>query len=65
MSDQGLTGGDIFVVPFSGGEARNVTPNMKASASSLAWAGSGQIIFPENIDGNAGIATVSCQWRRH
>lgn len=59
MSDQGATGGDIFVVPFSGGGARNLTPNMKASASSLAWAGSDQIIFPQNIDGNAGIATVS------
>ena len=59
MSDQGSTGGDIFVVPVSGGEARNLTPGMKASATWLKWTGPNQILFTENIDGNSGIATVS------
>jgi dipeptidyl aminopeptidase/acylaminoacyl peptidase len=59
MSDFGVIGGDIFVVPSSGGDARNLTPNRKASASWLAWTSPDQILFTENIDGNAGIATVS------
>lgn len=59
MSDQGSNGGDIFVVPASGGEARNVTPGIKASPSWLTWTGKDTILFTEKIDGNDGIATVS------
>ncbi len=59
MSDQGSTGGDILVVPFSGGKPRNLTPGMKASASGLDWVANDRIMFPENVDGSAGIATVS------
>jgi len=37
MSDEPAVGGDIFIVPAEGGEARNITPGMKASASWLTW----------------------------
>src|SRR5205085_2399921 len=37
MSDEGVTGGDIYTVAASGGEAKNLTPGMKASASQIAW----------------------------
>jgi dipeptidyl aminopeptidase/acylaminoacyl peptidase len=59
MSDFGVVGGDVFIVPVAGGEARNLTPNMKASASWLTWTSPDQILFSENNDGNAGVATVS------
>jgi dipeptidyl aminopeptidase/acylaminoacyl peptidase len=58
MSDEGLTGGDIFTVTAMGGEAQNVTPEMKASASWLAWTPEKKILFGEYIAGDAGIATV-------
>ena len=59
MSDEGSIGGDIFVVSSEGGQARNVTPGMKASASSLAWPASGQkIFFGKEIDGGSELATV-------
>jgi dipeptidyl aminopeptidase/acylaminoacyl peptidase len=58
MSDEGSTGGDIFVVAAAGGEPRNVTPGLKASATWLTWTSPEQILFTENIDGNSGIATV-------
>jgi dipeptidyl aminopeptidase/acylaminoacyl peptidase len=59
MSDQGSNGGDIFVVPAAGGEARNVTPGMKASASGLAWQpDSNTILFVERVDGDTGFAAV-------
>ncbi len=59
MSDEGSTGGDIFVLPAEGGEARNVTPGMKASASWLTWSANNEIIFGELVDGGAGIASVN------
>ena len=58
MSDEPSVGGDIFVIPADGGEPKNVTPEMKASASTLIWNSPGKIFFGEDVDGEAGIATV-------
>ncbi|MBI4501554.1 MAG: S9 family peptidase [Gemmatimonadetes bacterium] len=59
MSDEPLTGGDVFLVADSGGTPRNLTPGMKASASWLTWIPSTkQILFTEYVDGMSGIATV-------
>jgi len=43
MSDFGSTGGDVFTVPVAGGAAVNITPDMKASATSLAWSCAGTL----------------------
>jgi dipeptidyl aminopeptidase/acylaminoacyl peptidase len=75
MSDAGLTGGDIVVVPIvvpsvipingssdgprDGRTARNVTPNLKASPSSLAWTSPDRILFAANFDGDSGFGSVS------
>ncbi|MGC1478234.1 MAG: S9 family peptidase, partial [Terriglobales bacterium] len=60
MSDAGVTGGDITVVPINGaGAARNVTPNIKASPCALAWASPDRILFAANVDGNSGFGSVS------
>ena len=59
MSDEGSTGGDVYAVSIAGGTARNLTPNIKASPSSLAWTDTGQITFAENVDGKSGFGTVS------
>jgi len=37
MSDQGVTGGDIYVIPSSGGTPRDITPGSHRSASWLTW----------------------------
>ena len=58
MSDEGITGGDVFVVPFAGGAARNVTPGIKASPSAVTWAGSERIVSAQDVDGNSGFAAV-------
>ena len=39
MSDQGSTGGDIYLVSARGGEAVNVTPGIDISPSWLTWTG--------------------------
>src|SRR6516162_8135546 len=59
MSDEGSTGGDVFVVSTAGGKARNLTPNIKASPSSLAWTARDRLTFGANIDGKSGLGVVS------
>ncbi len=58
MSDAGLTGGEIMLVPLAGGPARNLTPGIKASPSAVAWSGSDRIVFAQNLDGNSSFATI-------
>ncbi len=59
MSDAGLNGGEIRVVPTAGGGVRNLTPNSKTSPSALAWTSPDVITFAENINGKSGFATIS------
>ncbi|MGH9365228.1 MAG: S9 family peptidase, partial [Thermoanaerobaculia bacterium] len=58
MSDEGSTGGDIWVVPATGGQAKNLTPGMKSSASALFWRPTGEILFRGYVDGHDGLATL-------
>ena len=59
MSDEGSTGGDVYVVSVAGGTARNLTPNIKSSPSAVAWRASDRITFAENVDGNSGFGSVN------
>ena len=66
MSDEPAVGGDIFLVPADGGEARNLTPGMKASASTLTWMhDGGKILFGEDADGESGNRYRGCSRRQH
>lgn len=58
MSDEGLTGGDVFAVSATGGAPKNLTPELKASAAWLKWLPSGQIVFTEQIDGGCGVSSI-------
>jgi dipeptidyl aminopeptidase/acylaminoacyl peptidase len=59
MSDEGLTGGDVQLVPIAGGAAKNLTPGIKASPSSITWVGADRIGVMANVDGNSGYAVIS------
>ena len=59
MSDEPSVGGDIFTISATGGEATNLTPEMKASASWLAWTPDAKIIFGEYLEGDSGLATIN------
>ena len=71
MSDQGVTGGDIYTLPAQGGRPRDVTPSMHQSASSLHWAADSQSIIFTAIDNghttvdrlNVPAGTISKIWR--
>jgi dipeptidyl aminopeptidase/acylaminoacyl peptidase len=58
MSDEGSTGGDVWSVAIDGTSSRNLTPNMKWSASALAWRSSGELLFTAHADGAEGIGRV-------
>jgi dipeptidyl aminopeptidase/acylaminoacyl peptidase len=58
MSDEPSVGGDIFVMPASGGTPRNLTPEKKFSASWLAWTKSQKIVFAEFLGGDSGVGSV-------
>ena len=52
MSDQGSTGGDIWVIPSKGGEPTDVTPGIDGTPTYLAWTGNDKIGFVEERRGH-------------
>ena len=71
MSDEGVTGGDIYAVSSDGGQATDLTPKRHSSPSWLQWLPSGRIIFTETIDGETGLdllnpanLSIETLWRR-
>jgi dipeptidyl aminopeptidase/acylaminoacyl peptidase len=58
MSDEGSTGGDLFVVDAAGGTARNLTPNLKATITSFGWTGADQITAGENVAGESALVRL-------
>ena len=64
MSDAGLTGGDIFSVEASGGEAQDLTPEIKASPSWIGWTPEKKIIFTEFVGGDVGLASIDPQSKK-
>jgi dipeptidyl aminopeptidase/acylaminoacyl peptidase len=59
MSDEGVVGGDIYALPAAGGQARDLTPDRKASPNWFRWSPSSkQIIMTEDIAGSSAISTL-------
>ena len=55
MSDEGLTGGEIYVVPQAGGAAKDITPKIDMSVSTLAWDSADGITYVGNRLGESAI----------
>jgi len=58
MSDEPSVGGDIFVMPASGGKPKNLTPEKKFSASWLAWTAKQTIIYAAQIGGDSAVGSL-------
>jgi len=59
MSDEGSTGGDIYVLPATGGPPRDVTPNRKSSPNWFRWMpSSNQILMTEDSSGEMAVSTL-------
>jgi dipeptidyl aminopeptidase/acylaminoacyl peptidase len=52
MSDQGSTGGDVWLVPAAGGEARNLTPGRTSTPAWIDWADADHLYVSEDAAGN-------------
>lgn len=59
MSDEPSVGGDVYTISAKGGEARNLTPAMKASASSLHWTHDGELVMGQIVEGDAAVALLN------
>jgi dipeptidyl aminopeptidase/acylaminoacyl peptidase len=53
MSDRGLTGGDIYLVPVAGGQPRDITPERKASPAAISWRDPNVLEVAENVGGES------------
>ncbi len=59
MSDETITGGDLYVIGADGGAARNVLPALAASLHTITWNGSAsRIIATEFAAGEEVLATI-------
>ena len=58
MSDEDVTGGEIFSAAIADGKERNLTPGLPSSAKSISWMPNGRIVFAETRDGGAGISEL-------
>lgn len=62
MSDQGSTGGDIYLIPATGlksGEApRDITPNRPASPAWIAWRNDHSLLVSEHAGGSSHITAI-------
>ena len=52
MSDQGSTGGDVWIVSASGGQPQNLTPRRHTSPAWIEWDGNEHIYMSELAGGN-------------
>ena len=64
MSDQGSTGGDVWVVSANGGEPRDLTPSRPASPAWIEWADDEHLFLSEQYGGNSQLVRMRIQGDR-
>jgi dipeptidyl aminopeptidase/acylaminoacyl peptidase len=64
MSDEGITGGDLFVIKAAGGDPIDVTANLAASVQTITWNGSNKrIVATEFAAGDEVLAMIDVDSR--
>ena len=58
MSDQGSTGGDVWVISSAGGEPKDVTPERPTSPAWITWADNARLFVSELAGGNSQLAEL-------
>jgi dipeptidyl aminopeptidase/acylaminoacyl peptidase len=59
MSDQGATGGDVYLIPATGGEPMNMTPGRAASVAFIGWISSDVLGIAEYVGGNSHLTALN------
>jgi dipeptidyl aminopeptidase/acylaminoacyl peptidase len=55
MSDQGATGGDVYVVASAGGKAEDATPDSKTSSVWLHWTNDENLVVSQVVGGESSV----------
>jgi dipeptidyl aminopeptidase/acylaminoacyl peptidase len=58
MSDQGSTGGDVYLIPSTGGEPKDVTPGRATSVAFIGWVSPRVIGIAEHAGGSSHITAL-------
>ena len=58
MSDQGSTGGDVYLIPAAGGEPKDVTPGRAASVAFIGWISPEVIGIAEHVAGSSHLTAL-------
>jgi len=64
MSDQGATGGDIWVVPATGGNPTDITPGIDGTPAYETWLNNSTVGFAEDRRGHTLLADASVDKRQ-
>jgi dipeptidyl aminopeptidase/acylaminoacyl peptidase len=64
MSDQGATGGDVWIVSSSGGQPWNLTPQRPTTPAWIAWDGDEHLYVSELAGGNSQLVRMRLQGDR-
>jgi dipeptidyl aminopeptidase/acylaminoacyl peptidase len=59
MSDQGVTGGDVWTISSAGGQPQNLTPQQPVSAAWITWEGSSHLYVNEIAGGDSQLIHLS------
>lgn len=59
MSDQGSTGGDVWVTPSAGGEPRDLTPEWPVTAGWITWQGNRHLFVNEQAGGDTRLVRLN------
>lgn len=64
MSDEGFHGGDLMIIPTTGGSAENLTADRRTSPSSMFWLANDRLLVTEASKGGAAASEVSLSTRK-
>ena len=59
MSDQGVTGGDVWMVPAKGGQPRDLTPGWHVTPAWVTWDGNGHLLMDEIAGGSCRLVRLT------
>ena len=59
MSDQGSTGGDVYLIPATGGEPQDVTPGRAASVAFIGWISPEVLGIAEHVGGSSHLTALN------